>query len=297
MTDKLTTRLHAVGDNVAANPPPAARGRANAERRRRTRRLTGGVGIAVVAVLLGTGVLVGNLRSPRPVPPISPPPSTSHIDPPTLPVRTPPVQPSFYELMFARDENVVIVLESSVVSDRPHVRLENALEAAIPSERGRCPGSTGGCVTNDAAPKVYELAPDPTLTRTDLDYFEELSAYYPDWKDMPADAAVPTLTTCLPDPAGMGAAKAHVAGFVTLTGSKQGPNGSLEPRTPNDPGYLIETVLQFDDQLTAANAYRLIRDQALSCDYSVSYLTVDGLNTVPNWPVDELFVAELQPPA
>ena len=224
-------------------------------------------------------------------PPVAPPASAEALLP-----RTSPVEPLYYELMFIRDENVVLVLESSVPSDRPHVRLQAALETAIPLEHGRCPEGTGNCRTAPPEQRINDLAADPMLNRDDLAYFGQLSAYAPMWTALPESVAVPTLTTCFPGPAGMGAANAHVAGFVALGRTRPALDASTEAWTPNDPAYLIETILQFDDQLTAANAYRTIRHQALSCEYSAIEPIVEGQNNV-NWSVDELFIADFKPPA
>ena len=292
MNDDLTLRIRAAGNNTTVTPPPPALVRASAERRRRNRRWGGGVLVAVIAVLGGTSVLVQDLRPPETVPPVAPPASAE-----VLPPRTSPVEPLYYELMFIRDENVVLVLESSVPSDRPHVRLQTALETAIPLEHARCPEGTGNCRTATPEQRMNDLAADPMLTRDDLAYFGQLSAYAPMWTALPENVAVPTLTTCFPGPAGIGAAKAHVAGFVALGRTRPVSDDSTEAWTPNDPAYLIETILQFDDQLTAANAYRTIRHQALSCDYSAIDPIVDGENTDPNWSVDELFIADFEPPA
>jgi hypothetical protein len=49
------------------------------------------------------------------------------------------LRPSAYSLIVGHDRNVVIVLESSNAwSDRPTWTLENAMQRAIPSEKGRC---------------------------------------------------------------------------------------------------------------------------------------------------------------
>ncbi|MGS0688643.1 hypothetical protein ACVBEQ_26420 [Nakamurella sp. GG22] len=292
MNDDLTLRIRAAGNNTTVTPPPPALVRASAERRRRNRRWGGGVLVAVIAVLAGTSVLVQDLRPPQTVPPVAPPASAE-----VLPPRTSPVEPLHYELMFIRDENVVLVLESSVPSDRPHVRLQVALETAIPLEHGRCPEGTGNCRTATPEQRMNDLAADPMLTRDDLAYFGQLSPYAPLWRALPEGVAVPTLTTCFPGPAGLGAAKAHVAGFVADSRTRPVSDDSKEARKILGPGYLIETVLQFDDQTTAANAYRTIRHRALSCDYSAIEPFVDGGSPDPNWSVDEHFIADFEPPA
>ena len=273
-------------------PPPPALVRASAERRRRNRRWGGGVLVAVIAVLGGTSVLVQHLRPPQTVPPVAPPVSAE-----VLPPRTSPVEPLYYELMFIRDENVVLVLESSVPSDRPHVRLQTALETAIPLEHARCPEGTGNCRTATPEQRMNDLAADPMLTRDDLAYFGQLSAYAPLWTALSESVAVPTLTTCFPGPAGMGAAKAHVAGFVALSRTRPVSDDYTEGRTPKYSGLPDRDHSAVRRSTHRRERLRTIRHQALSCDYSAIDPIVDGENTVPNWSVDELFIADFEPPA
>lgn len=294
MTDELTASLRAAGQTAPLSTPPPAAVRARGEQRRRTRRLTGGVVAGVIAVLVTTGLLVSNLRSAQPAPPISPP----NPAPPTataLPARTPAVQPAFYDMAFGRDKNVVLVLESSIPSDRPTIRLERALETAIPSEAGRCPDGTGNCSKVRAVQAVwYELGTNPTLTEDDLNLFEDLSIYRPNWTELStSDGPLPTLTTCFPGPQGMGAAKAHVAAYVDASGTL--PLSTFGPSTSNQPGYLVETILQFNDTASAATAYATIRSQATSCDYSPFPPLMDGPISNMLWPVDEVFIADFRP--
>lgn len=292
MTERLTQQLHAASAGLALTARPAPELRAHAERARRIRRGLGGAAVIVVVLAVVTTSLLAT-RS-RSAPPANEPTGTTRVE------------PTFYELMFGRDQNIVIISESSVPIDRSNYRLEMSFERAIASQRGRCPDSPGQCL--DSSPdnsdgELYSLAEDPILVDGELRIFEQLSVMMSGsgtWDRVPAsDARIPKLTNCIPEPASLGANTIR-AGAWDATNLTAAPSlGVSSP--PIAQAYLNEFVLQFDSVSAAAAAYANLHAQAVNCpstsDYTQTWLIYDESPTaVGGWPVDEAFISEFQRP-
>lgn len=278
MTDVVPERLRAAGRSINSRLGSAAELRSGAEHRRRGRRAAGGVAALVVVLALTTGSIIAANHS------TSTPPASAQLTPPN----TDFLDPTYYAVILGRERNVVIVLESSAVSDRPTWQLEVAFQAALVGERGRCPDSSGGCWSTGGGgstpPAMFELTPDPLLTGADLQVIDGLIGSPHD--DLVRTASVPSqMTPCTPDFNGIGAAVVRSAAYTAVQSDANGL-------------HLNEFVLWFEDESAASHAYARVRQAVVDCpthsDYGNPSVWFDEDPVSWDWPVDAAFVAELK---
>ena len=261
MTDNLTQRLHSLSEQLPVKKLSPAELRSRAGRGHRFRRGIGGTAVcgAAVAVIITSGVIATNARSPLPA--------------------AGALRPSEYELSVARDRNVLIVLESSVPADAPPRRMELAFLTATPDD----PAST-------TAPALFGLPVDATLTDTDLDKFRT-QAVRPigPWMRLPPESPPPKLSQCLPAPADLGASELQEATFVAAD-----EVAHYDHPEPVPQARMNEFVLKFDSEAAAALAYDAVRRDAMNCtDYELSFPIMDTSAPIDGWqrPVDETYMA------
>ena len=244
MTDNLTQMLHSLSEQLPVQQRSPAQLRSLADRGHRIRRGIGGAAVcgAAVAVIISSGVIATNARSPLPA--------------------AGPLRPSQYELSIARDRNILIILESSVPADAPPTRMELAFLTATPDG----PAST-------TASALLDLTVDATLTDTDLEKFrrQAVRSIGP-WMRLPSESPPPELNQCLPVPADLGASELQDATFVAADEAAEydGPEPLPQAR-------MNEFVLKFESEPAAAAAYDAARRDAMNCsEDELAFLSMDA---------------------